>query len=63
MQVLFTMPEMAQCYSQNRFFERGDLTQPDADLGLQLAKLCRGLHSGSYSLGPDTGVGEELLRQ
>ncbi len=53
MQVLFTLPEMTQCYSQNRFFERGDLAHPDADLGLQLGKLCRGLLSGDYSLGPD----------
>jgi hypothetical protein len=53
MQVLFTLPEMTQCYSQNRFFERGDLAHPDTDLGLQLGKLCRGLLSGDYSLGPD----------
>jgi hypothetical protein len=53
MQVLFTLPEMTQCYSQNRFFERGDLAHPDADLGLQLGKLCRGLLSGDYSMGPD----------
>jgi hypothetical protein len=53
MQVLFTLPEMTRCYGQNRFFERGDLAHPDADLGLQLGKLCRGLLSGDYSLGPD----------
>ncbi len=63
MQVLFTMPEMTECYSQKQFLDRGDLTNPDTDLKLQLAKLCRGLLSGDYSLGPDRGVGEELLRE
>jgi ubiquitin carboxyl-terminal hydrolase 5/13 len=62
MQVLFTIPEMTQCYNENRFLDRGDLSQPDADLKLQLSKLCRGLLSGDYSLGPDW-VGEELLRE
>ncbi len=53
---------MMQCYSQNRFLDRGDLSHPDTDLGLQLSKLCRGLLSGDYSLGPDR-VEEEVLRE
>ena len=62
MQVLFTMPEVTQCYSQSRFLDRGDLAHPDTDVKLQLSKLCQGLLSGDYSLGTDK-VGEDVLRE
>lgn len=52
-QVLFSLPPFTDCYSSPVWLDRCDLQDPDRDLGLQLAKLCTGLGSGDYSLGPD----------
>jgi len=56
LQVLFSMPEWVEFYSQEAFLDRGSLTDPASDLALQLAKLCRGLTSGAYSLPADEAV-------
>lgn len=50
LQVLFTIPELRECYSRPDWLDRGNLGDPAGDLTLQLAKLCQGLTSGLYSL-------------
>jgi ubiquitin carboxyl-terminal hydrolase 5/13 len=61
LQVLFSLPEFISCYECPAYMDRCDLADPDSDLKLQLAKLCHGLASGEYSLGPDK-VKEAVLR-
>lgn len=73
LQVLNTIPEFVNCYSKAEWLDRGDLTDPASDLTLQLAKLCQGLTSGSYSLeseeavlreeGSQPGIKPVMLRQ
>eukprot|EP00088_Acartia_fossae_P049859 TRINITY_DN5528_c0_g1_i1.p1 TRINITY_DN5528_c0_g1~~TRINITY_DN5528_c0_g1_i1.p1 ORF type:complete len:817 (-),score=299.72 TRINITY_DN5528_c0_g1_i1:195-2645(-) len=61
LQVLFSLPQVVQCYQTPAFMDRCDLADPDTDLKLQLAKLCNGLVSGIYSKGIDE-VKEAVLR-
>ena len=56
LQVLFTIPEWVNFYLGDQWLDRGSLADPASDLGLQLAKLCRGLTSGKYSLQGDEAV-------
>jgi len=61
LQMLFSLPEFIRSYECAAYIDRCDLSSPDSDLKLQLSKLCHGLASGEYSLGPDK-VKEAVLR-
>jgi len=61
LQVLFSLPEFIEFYQAPAFMDRCDLTDPDSDLKLQLAKFSQGLSSGEYSKGPDQ-VKEAVIR-
>jgi len=60
LQVLFSIPDFISFYKNSNFMDRCDLNDPDADLKLQLWKLCNGLVSGVYSKGTNE-VQESVL--
>jgi len=56
LQVLFSIPEWVNFYLGEQWLDRASLADPASDLALQLAKLCRGLTSGKYSLKGEEAV-------
>ena len=56
LQVLFSIPEWVDFYLGEQWLDRASLADPASDLALQLAKLCRGLTSGKYSLKGEEAV-------
>jgi len=56
LQVLFSIPEWVEFYLGEQWLDRASLADPASDLSLQLAKLCRGLTSGKYSLKAEEAV-------
>jgi len=61
LQVILSLPEFQAAYSKPVFFDRCDLMEPDADLKLQMSKLCHSMVSGVYSVGTES-VDESVLR-
>ena len=56
LQVLFSIPEWVDFYLGEQWLDKANLADPASDLALQLAKMCRGLTSGKYSLQGEEAV-------
>jgi len=58
LQLMFTIPAFSDLYhkSADMFFDAADLSAPESDLRLQLAKLCHGMKSGEYSQGGEAPI-------